>query len=204
MNAYPQKKPGRFTWSQYRTWPDDERWELIEGEAYAMTPSPLSRHQLILGELYASLHAFLKGKPCKALPAPMDVKLTDEDVVQPDILVVCDPKQIRRTHVEGAPTLVVEILSPATALHDRKRKLALYAREGVREVWLVTPYPHAVEVFRLRDAAYVLAATYERTDTLISPAFPELQLDLDPVFDFPLEPGEQINLVKEGRPAFTV
>jgi len=69
---------------------------------------------------------------CPVYPAPMDLKLSDRDVVQPDILVVCDPKQIKKTHVEGPPFLLIEILSFSTLLHDRGRKLELYARSGVQ------------------------------------------------------------------------
>ena len=196
--ALPAQKPGRrFTWAVYRTWPDDERWEIIGGEACGLSPSPASRHQIISGELFAALRSFLKGRCCRVFTAPMDVKLSDEDVVQPDLLVVCDPKQILRTHIEGAPSLVVEILSPDSTAHDRIRKSALYATAGVKEYWLVTPWPHIVEVLQLQGSRYLLHRAYGKTDKLTSPTFPGLELPLAGIFDFPLDPGEEPPAVRE-------
>ena len=196
--ALPAQKPGRrFTWADYRMWPDDERWEIIDGEAYGMSPSPTSRHQRILRELALGLGVFLRKGSCELLLSPMDVKLSDEDVVQPDLLVVCDPKQILRTHVEGAPSLVVEILSPDSTAHDRIRKSALYAAAGVAEYWIVTPWPHVVEVLSLDGRGYRLHRAFGKDDTLTSPTFPGLELALADVFDFPLEPGEEPPVVRE-------
>lgn len=186
-----------YTWEDYRTWPDDERWEIVAGEAYAMSPAPTPRHQQVVTALTQALAAHFTGKPCRALVAPLDVKLDAENIVQPDLVVVCRPGQIRRTHIEGAPTLVIEVLSPSSALHDRAVKLPLYARQGVQEVWLVTPYPHCVEIFLLDGPGYRLAQVLKRQDTLQSPAFPDLSIPLATIFDFALEPGEEPPLVRE-------
>ena len=130
-----------FTWDDYADFPDDECWEIINGEAFAMTPAPSTRHQEIVMELAGKMRSHFKGGRCKVYPASTDVKLSDTDIVQPDILVVCDSTQIKKTHIDGPPSLVIEVISPSSCLHDRGRKLELYARSGVREVWLVTPYP---------------------------------------------------------------
>ena len=98
----------RHTWTEYRTWPDDERWEIIDGVAYNMSPAPSTRHQAIVGNLFAYLHRHLAGKGCRPLMAPTDVRLSETNVVQPDILVVCDPAPIMASHIEGAPDLVCE------------------------------------------------------------------------------------------------
>ena len=124
----PQKRP--LTFEDYRSWPDDTRWELIDGQPYAMS-SPSTLHQELSTSLILALTPFFRSRGCKLFHAPMDVKLSEHDVVQPDLLVACDPKQIRATHIEGPPRLVVEILSPSTLRHDRVRKLNLYARAGV-------------------------------------------------------------------------
>lgn len=196
--ASPAHQPDqRFTWAHYRTWPDEERWEIIDGEAFSMSPSPTTRHQIISRELTAALHGIFKGKSCQLFPAPMDVKLSDEDVVQPDLLVVCDPKQILRTHIEGPPKLVVEILSAGSAAHDRVRKTALYAAAGVKEYWIITPYPSVVEVLSLDGRGYRLHRAFGKDDTLTSPAFPELALKLADIFTFPLEPGDEVPVVRE-------
>lgn len=188
---------GRFTWADYRSWPADERWELIDGEAFAMSPSPSYRHQLVAARLTTALGVHFAGKPCEALAAPMDVKLSDADVVQPDLLVVCDETQITPTHIEGPPALVVEIASPSSTAHDRGRKRALYARSGVKELWLVTPYPSLVEILVLDGPSYRLHEVYSREQTLVSPAFPGLEIGLEGIFDFPISPEERVNEVRE-------
>ena len=194
-------KEGHYTWADYRTWPDDERWEIIGGVAHAMTPAPTTRHQAISMELSFQLQTYFRGKACRLFAAPTDIKLSEEDVVQPDLLVVCEKDKVRHTHIEGAPTLIVEILSPSTALHDRGRKLRLYAASGIREVWIVTPFPPSVEILVLDGDSYRIAGVYGEEDELQSPAFPELQIDLNAVFDFPLTPGE-LRIVKESRAAY--
>ena len=200
MGAEAARRERLYTWQDYRSWPDDERWELLGGEPIAMSPGPTDRHQLVCGALFVELALHFRGKPCRALISPLDVKLSDLDVVQPDLLVVCDPKQLKGTHIEGPPALVVEVLSPSSELHDRGRKLELYARCGVPEYWLVLPYPSGVEVLRLDQGGYRIHKVYRKRDTLASPSFPDLQIPLQNVFDFPIAPEEVILEVKEGAP----
>jgi Uma2 family endonuclease len=167
-----------------------------------MTPAPTTRHQRILHELDRQLGNHFAGKPCQGFPAPTDVRLSDEDVVQPDLVVVCQPEKVKATHIAGAPTLVVEILSPSTATFDRVRKLALYARSGVREVWLITPYPWLAEVLVLDGDGYRLACACEKGDILRSEAFPDLKIRTDDIFSYPIDPNEQVEMVREGRPPY--
>ena len=202
MSAQATTRQVNYTWDDYRTWSDDERWEIIGGQAYAMSPAPGTRHQGIQRELTRQLGNFFLGKRCQVFPAPTDVKLSDIDTVQPDLAVVCDPRKIKPTHIEGAPDLVVEVLSPSSETHDRIRKIALYARSGVREVWLVRPYPWLVEVFVLDGDSYRLRQIYGKDDTLASPTLKGLKVKLDNVFDFPLEPGEETPMIREGRPKY--
>ena len=192
----------RFTWDHYRTWPGDERWEIVGGEAFAMSPAPSLRHQQILHELDRQLGNHFAGKRCRVFPAPTDVKLSNQDIVQPDLLVVCDQSKMKGSHIEGAPKLVVEIHSPSTAAFDRVHKMRLYARSGVQEVWLVTPYPWLAEVYALDGDSYRLAQSCEKSDILKSTVFPGLEIDLGRVFDFPITPEEHIDMVKEGHPPY--
>ena len=192
--AYKNKQ---YTWSDYRQLPDDERWEIIGGEMFDMSPAPTTRHQSIAVELSRQMGNFFFRKPCKPFIAPTDLKLSDEDVVQPDLMVVCDKDQIKESHVEGAPALVVEILSPSTQSHDRKRKMVLYARAGVKEVWLVSPLPPGIEVFLLDGATYRFMGMYQLADEFKSPGFDGMELDLEAIFDFPLEPSPEVYVVKE-------
>ncbi len=136
-------KPGeKYTLDQWRTWPEGERWELIGGVAYNMSPAPRVSHQDIAGELFYAIRIFLEEKPCRLLMAPIDVFLPDgvddsaETVVQPDILVVCDRDKINDDGIHGAPDFVAEVLSPATAYKDMHDKRMLYERSGL---WLRVP-----------------------------------------------------------------
>lgn len=193
----PAHQNKQYTWNDYQQFPDKPRVEIIAGEIFDMSPAPSMRHQSIAFELSLQLGGFFKGRPCIPYAAPADVKLSDEDVVQPDLMVVCDKDQIKESHVEGAPALVVEIFSPSTQNYDRKLKMELYARSGVKEVWLVSPLPASIEVFLLDGATYRFMGMYQIGDAFKSPGFPELKLDLDAVFDFPIEPGDPVYVVKE-------
>ncbi len=192
----------RYTWEDYRGWPDTERWELIDGEAFSMSPGPNLRHQRILHQLDRQMGDFFEGKPCVVFPSPTDVRLSEQDVVQPDLMVVCNKTLLKETHIDGPPTLIVEIHSPSTAAFDRTRKLRLYARSGVKEVWLINPYPWLAEVFVLDGASYRLVQACEKNDTLTSIVFPELKIELSKVFDFEIPPEERIEMVKEGHPPY--
>ncbi len=200
MNTALARQCVGFTWDDYRTWPDDERWQIVDGIAYAMN-APLTRHQLLQARLTYLLYAHLDGKPCTVLPAPTDLKLSEEDVVQPDLLVVCEPEKIKTTHVEGAPRLIVEILSPSTEQLDRGPKLDLYAASGVPEVWLITPYPPLLEIFRLDGDTYRRVSAFTERGTFHSPVFPDLTLDLPALFDLPIAPEERL-AVRERQPPY--
>ena len=193
------KSDDHFTWTDYRAWPEGERWEIIGGEAFAMSPAPGTRHQMVVTEFGRQFANAFLGKDCKVFVAPTDIRLSEEDVVQPDLLVVCDKDRIKPTHIDGAPTLVIEVLSPSTAAFDRVQKLRLYAASGVREVWLVTPLPSLVEVLNLDAGSYRIAGVYGEEETPLSVAFPDLKIDLTTVFDFPISPEERILTVKESR-----
>lgn len=146
----------RFTYRHYRTWPDSERWELIEGQAWSMSPAPMRRHQEVSARLFNEVFNFLKGKPCKVFAAPFDVLLPMgeeaddevESVVQPDIVVFCDRSKLTERGARGAPDLAVEILSPWTSKKDIKDKYELYESRGVREYWVLDPAAWSVWVYR--------------------------------------------------------
>ncbi len=164
-----------FTYGDYEKWPEDQRWELIDGIPYDMSPAPSRKHQEILGELHLQFGAFLKNKSCKVYLAPFDVRLPQgaeseemiRTVVQPDLTVVCDHSKLDDKGCLGAPNMVIEILSPHTAAKDLKIKLDLYERIGVKEYWLVQPLDRTIMVFTLQeDGKYVKPAVYDRHDTI--------------------------------------
>lgn len=143
----------KYTWQDYLAWPDEERWEVIDGVAYGMTPSPSSRHQVVAGNFFALVRERLRGKSCRVFVAPLDVYLDDFNFVQPDVMVVCDEKKIR-DRIYGAPDLVVEVLSPATSLKDKREKKDLYEKFGVREYVIVHPEEMLVERFFLSEGGF--------------------------------------------------
>ncbi|MEN8180181.1 MAG: Uma2 family endonuclease [Pseudomonadota bacterium] len=149
-----KKRAEKYTYSDYLTWADDEQWEMIDGEAYNMTPAPNIKHQNIVVNFARIIGNELKGKPCRPFVAPTDVVLSDHDIVQPDIIVVCDEKKITEANIQGAPDLVVEVLSPATALKDKREKKALYERSAVREYVIIDPIELYVERFVLKGKRY--------------------------------------------------
>ena len=149
MPPSTQPRDRRYPWTDYQTWSDDERWEIIDGVAYNMSPAPSTRHQAIAGNFFSCLYRQLTGKSCRPFMAPTDVRLSETDVVQPDILVVCDPGKIKPSHIDGPPDLGVEILSPGTSAKDLREKKWLYQRSGVREYIVVDPLEFYVQRFLL-------------------------------------------------------
>jgi Uma2 family endonuclease len=205
MAGYAVKKEEFYTWADYQKWPDGERWEIIDGETYMMSPAPTTRHQAILGAMAREFLNHFHNRKCKPFLSPVDVKLSDEDIVQPDIVLVCDDKQIKETHIEGAPALAVEIISPSSAMQDRMRKMRLYAEAGVKEYWIVTPYPSMVEIFLLDGKKYLMHKTFGRDDILVSGIFKNLKINLKDVFSFPLTRDEKkIYEVKESPAKYRV
>ncbi len=170
----PRRDAQHHTYGEYRTWPEDVRYELIDGEAYLMAPAPTVAHQRLVLELARQIADALEGSPCEVFLAPFDVRLprTDEaddaidTVLQPDLTIVCDPGKIDQRGCRGAPDWVIEILSPATAAHDQTIKLAAFERTGVPECWLVHPTDRTVAVYRLIDGAYGRPAISELEGSL--------------------------------------
>lgn len=171
-----------YTYADYLTWPDDERWEVIDGEAYAMTPAPTTKHQRISRELSRLVVSFFRGKKYEPFSAPTDVVLDDQNIVQPDILVVCDPSKITEKNIQGTPDLIIEILSPSTAIKDRREKRGLYERFGVGEYIIIDPYGEAAERFTLVEGRYTASDIVNWDELFQSTVFPELQLPLWEVF----------------------
>ena len=159
--AVKYQEDGRlYTYADYASWDEDSRCELIDGVIYMMS-SPSRRHQGIIVELSYQLTSFLKGKPCKVFIAPFDVCLStagdkDRTVVQPDVLVVCDKSKLESKRCNGAPDMVIEVLSPSTASKDKVRKLNKYLEAGVKEYWIVDPADRTVSVCLLESGNYVI------------------------------------------------
>jgi Uma2 family endonuclease len=156
MMSTAEKLQQKYTYADYALWPDDERWELINGEAYAMT-APQRLHQDIVFELGRQVGNYLQGKPCKGYVAPFDVRLPRKDeadakvetVVQPDLSVICDQSKLDKMGCRGAPDWIVEVLSPSTTLKDMNTKRSLYEQHGVQEYWIIHPEERWLLVYTL-------------------------------------------------------
>lgn len=181
----------RYTYGDYIKWTDEHRWEIIEGKVYNMTPAPSRLHQKVLGNLFTIFSNYLKDKECDVYIAPFDVRFPEfneqkdeeiENVVQPDLVVVCDLTNLDDSGCRGAPDLVVEVLSPATAQKDLKEKLSLYENKGVKEYWLVHPEDKTVMIFKLNEEEYKKPETYGKSDEIEVNLLGELVVNLNEVF----------------------
>ena len=161
----------KHTYADYLETSDDERYELLYGEL-VMAPAPREIHQSILGRLHIDMGVFLDEHNLGYIYfSPFDVVLSDENVVQPDLLFVSNERAhiITPDNIQGAPDLVVEILSPATAERDRSVKFELYAEHGVHEYWIVDPDARTITVFLLNEGEFEEMDTYSEGETLTSP-----------------------------------
>jgi Uma2 family endonuclease len=186
----PEDAP--ITYGDYLNWPEDDRWEIIEGIPYSMTAAPSTKHQTVLGELFFQIRSFLTDDDaCRVFIAPFDVRLPEKEeadeaiinVVQPDIVVICDPSKIDEKGCRGAPDWIIEVLSPFTSSKDHIAKRLLYERMGVREFWLVHPLDELVTVFKLgNDGKFEPPVFREGKGKHGVSVLPDLSLDLDAVF----------------------
>ena len=150
MNVAHKYLPN-YTYEDYCQW--EGQWELIEGIPYAMSPLPIPIHQTINGNLYANFKEALKKscKDCKAY-LPIDWKINDNTILQPDLLVVCD--KIEKKFLDFTPTIVVEILSPSTAVKDRNIKKEIYLFQGVKYFLIFDPPTKKIEIYEAVNNAY--------------------------------------------------
>lgn len=185
-------KGQKWTYADYLTWDDGQRWELIEGAAYCMSPAPGRNHQYVQAALVTQFFSYLRGKPCEVYGSPFDVRLSEKSdasdnyvktVVQPDLLVVCDKAKLDDRGCNGAPDLVIEILSPSTAAVDFKNKFDLYQRFAVLEYWIIHPAEQTLLVYkRGADGLYGAADRYAGDDQVPVPLLGDLVIELAEVF----------------------
>jgi Uma2 family endonuclease len=174
-----QPQPKKVTYADYLTWPDEPRFEIIEGIPY-LQAAPSRLHQRIVTSLLGELYTFLKGNRCEVYTAPFDVRLSgseDEEeyqVVQPDISVVCDAEKLDDQGCKGAPDLIVEVLSPSTWKRDRIEKMNQYQKHGVREYLVIYPNEKIVEQYILdENGKFRTPLIFKDEDVFSSDIFPE-------------------------------
>ena len=186
---FPMRNDKKYTYVDYLAWSDNERWELIQGIAYNMTPAPSRKHQEVLNAINNAFYNYLKGKPCSVYISPFDVRLSDsendhecENVVQPDITVICDMSKLDDKGCKGTPDLIVEVLSPGTAKIDLFYKLNLYEKFKVNEYWIVDPINQYISVYILDvNERYGKPHSYSRED-ILKVGILDLEIDLREVF----------------------
>jgi Uma2 family endonuclease len=191
------ESPYGFTYADYLTWNFKERIELIRGKIFKMSPAPSVTHQKVLTNLFLAIGNFLKDKSCKILVAPVDVrlkgkpfrkkKLRDDEittVVQPDIIIVCDEEKLKDIRsVDGAPDMVVEILSPGNTKVETKYKLDLYEENGVLEYWVVYPEFSHIYVYLLNEEEkYGRPVLYEANENITSSVLKGLSIPMNEIF----------------------
>jgi len=183
----------QYTYADYLTWNDDKRWEIIDGEVYDMSPAPRRKHQFISSELVKQIGVFIdkSGSPCQVYHAPFDVRFPEGindnnkiiDVVQPDIVVICNPSMLDDAGCQGSPDFIIEILSPYTAYKDFTIKMSLYEKNGVREYWIIDPSNQMITVYLLENNnKFCSPIVYPGKGKLKVKSIEDIEINLDPLF----------------------
>jgi Uma2 family endonuclease len=193
MPIAQEKEKNRYTYTDYLEFEegDGKHYEIVDGDVYMMA-APLRLHQGICMILSAKLFNFLEGKPCEVYSAPFTVRLfpqkdmSDDTVVEPDITVVCDPSKLDDRGCNGAPDLIIEVLSPSEPQRDLLVKYRKYQKAGVREYWIVDPgiddpLEQTIRVCLLRDGNYV-TSEHQKDEIISVTVLPGCEIDLKEVF----------------------
>lgn len=187
--AIPSKRE-KYSYTDYLTWDEGERIELIAGEIFIMSPASSRRHQQVLRELSTAFSVYLQGKDCEVFFAPFDVRLLSENkqdddvknVVQPDLSLICDLEKLDDKGCNGAPDMIIEVLSPSSVKLDRWIKYQLYEKAGVKEYWLVDPNNESVEVHLLVGEHYQFQGVFTKEDTVSVIVLNDMKINLEAVF----------------------
>nr|WP_322624594.1 Uma2 family endonuclease [uncultured Flavobacterium sp.] len=182
-----------YSYADYLTWKFQDRLELLKGKIFNMSPAPGRAHQDISGKLFFHLYKILQGKTCKLYSAPFDVRLLNKKkstpnkdiytVVQPDLCVICDEQKLDTRGCNGAPDLVIEILSPGNSKKELGIKFDLYEEAGVQEYWIVEPAEKTVFIYCLIDGKYSGQRPLTEDDIMKSPLFPQLDFGIADIFE---------------------
>lgn len=183
---------GTYSYADYIKWQFEERVELLRGKISPMSPTPSIKHQEIASNLHYRFRVNFEHRDCKVYFSPIDVRLYNRKksrkasqeiytVVQPDLCVVCDQSKLDKQGCNGAPELVVEILSPGNTRREMQDKFDLYQEAGVQEYWLVQPLEKVVLVYTLNEKEQYIGLR-PATENIVSPYFPDLKMTIDEVF----------------------
>lgn len=176
-----------YTYKDYLTYDEDDKFEIIDGQIYNMSPAPSRVHQEIISALVVDIGNYIKSNKgqCKVYPAPFDVVLKDDEedtmnsknIVQPDISVICDRSKLTDKGCTGSPDMIVEVISPFNPSNDYVRKLNLYEKYKVKEYWIINPMRKNVLVYTLTDNGYDAPLTYTFQDKIKVNIYEDLEID---------------------------
>jgi Uma2 family endonuclease len=179
----------QYTYSDYLLWKFSDRVELIKGFIRKMSPAPSRKHQTVAKNVTYKMLQYFEHKTCSLFFAPFDVRLPiksarkDTTVVQPDICIICDERKLDDHGCDGAPDLIVEILSPKNSKHDVDTKFKLYQESGVKEYWIVETEERIVLVYSLQNGIYIGLKPFSEGEEITSLLFPEMKIAVIDVFD---------------------
>ncbi|WP_326513463.1 Uma2 family endonuclease [Clostridium intestinale] len=176
-----------YTYKDYLNYDEDDKFEIIDGQIYNMSPAPSRVHQEIISALVVDIGNYIKSNKgqCKVYPAPFDVVLKDEEedtinsknIVQPDISVICDRSKLTDKGCTGSPDMIVEVISPFNPSNDYVRKLNLYEKYKVKEYWIINPMRKNILVYTLTDNGYDAPLTYTFQDKIKVNIYEDLEID---------------------------
>lgn len=178
----------QYTYSDYLLWQFSERVELIKGFIRIMSPAPNRNHQSISQNLNFKIFSYFRNHNCSVFVAPFDVRLPipiskkSITVVQPDLCIICDESKLDEQGCNGAPDLIVEILSPNNSKHNVHTKFNLYEESGVKEYWMVEPTERMVLVYTLQNNKYIGLKPFTEGEIIQSPLFPDMKIEVESVF----------------------
>jgi len=183
----------KYSYADYLSWPDDERWEIIDGVPHDMSPAPTLDHQRISRRLLNCFENYLFDKTCEVFDAPVDVKFSEGNdksdkeifnVLQPDLIVVCDKDKIKDGKCcFGPPDIIIEILSPSTASKDIIKKRRIYEKNKVKQYWIADPQEKEIFIYKLKDnGKYEEPEIYTKSDKIKIQDFEDMEIDLSLVF----------------------
>ena len=177
-----------YTYADYLKWQFSERVELIKGFIRKMSPAPNRAHQVLSLNLILVLSKNFNGEVCQMYHAPFDVRLPIDSgkknttVVQPDICIVCDKEKLDEQGCNGAPDLIIGILSPSTARHDLDTKFTLYEEAGVPEYWIVQPQQKSILIYVMHKGKYIGLKPFGEDEIAAGRVFPNMKIEVNEVF----------------------
>ncbi|RMF85647.1 MAG: Uma2 family endonuclease [Nitrospinota bacterium] len=185
MNPAPLEERSLYTYREYARLPEGAPYQLIGGKL-VMTPSPSPYHQRVSKRLEFFLYDFVEKQHHlgEIFDAPIDVYFEETEVYQPDIIFISQERQniIGEQKIEGAPDLIIEVLSPSTAYYDLKHKMRVYARHGVKEYWIVDPLERGIEVFENKNGEFFLFSQATNRGEVVSKLLTGFRVMVEDIF----------------------